>query len=445
MSTSRLLSTLLLASLSLQAQAPYFPIVSIGDSLGEGVQSGDANFHTQPYSYVNLVNFFLGAPFSQPLIRSNFLGSVGDVNGRSRVFPAEQVANLAVSGATVNSLLHDTADGIADAEIDLVLQPYQMSQIGAVEWINSSLVFCWIGANDALRAATAFDQLNATQMTPVASFEADYNELVQRLVVAGRPFIAANLPDIANIAFLVDRDDLIRILGTDYGLPAGHKTSAIELLLLKAGFDNGSNLRNPDYVLDPTEQAAIQQRIEEFNQVIEAAAASVGMPVVDVNSAFSELATNPPVIDGVTLTTRFLGGLFSLDGVHPSNIGNALVANLFLEKINDVWGTNFPLLSPQVLNQIVQQDPFVDRDGDGSVTGRPYTSLLETLAPLAGISGDSENLVAARSAAPSVSADSLLSESRKALGKDAKLGGKASDKKKDVAEALARGFGVKRK
>src|SRR5690606_5193709 len=131
--------------------------------------------------------------------------------GRSRVFPAEQVANLAVSGATVNSLLHDTADGITDAEIDLVLQPYQMSQIGAVEWINSSLVFCWIGANDALRAATAFDQLNATQMTPVASFEADYNELVQRLVVAGRPFIAANLPDIANIAFLVDRDDLIRI------------------------------------------------------------------------------------------------------------------------------------------------------------------------------------------------------------------------------------------
>jgi hypothetical protein len=45
------------------------------------------------------------------------------------------------------------------------------------------------------------------------------------------------------------------------------------------------------------------------------------------------------------------------------------------------WPTGRPAL-------VVLADPFVDKDGDGRVAGRPLRGLVETLAPFLGISGD---------------------------------------------------------
>jgi hypothetical protein len=38
-------------------------------------------------------------------------------------------------------------------------------------------------------------------------------------------------------------------------------------------------------------------------------------------------------------------------------------------------------------------DPFIDKDGDLRVRGRPLAGLLETLGPLLGISGDFNNSI----------------------------------------------------
>jgi hypothetical protein len=43
---------------------------------------------------------------------------------------------------------------------------------------------------------------------------------------------------------------------------------------------------------------------------------------------------------------------------------------------------------------IILNDPFVDLDGDGRVRGRPGFGLLETLGPLLGISGDTDETTA---------------------------------------------------
>jgi hypothetical protein len=103
------------------------------------------------------------------------------------------------------------------------------------------------------------------------------------------------------------------------------------------------------------------------------------------------MALYPPFFYGVPLTPRFLGGLFSLDGVHPSNIAHAMIANAFIEKMNRFFQHSIPLISDDELTEIFLEDPFVDKDGDGVVTGRPLAGLLETLGPLLGVSGDQDD------------------------------------------------------
>ncbi|MCZ6796275.1 MAG: hypothetical protein O7J95_21905, partial [Planctomycetota bacterium] len=40
------------------------------------------------------------------------------------------------------------------------------------------------------------------------------------------------------------------------------------------------------------------------------------------------------------LTTEYLGGLFGLDGIHLTNTGHAIVAQAFVDAINEQCGTS---------------------------------------------------------------------------------------------------------
>jgi hypothetical protein len=366
-------------------------MMAVGDSLGEGVQSGDASAVTQVYSYANILAYKLGVPFPLPLIQSGAFGTVGDTSSRSRINPALLANNLAVSGATVGSALRERADGIIDTETDLVLRPRQGSQIEIAEALGPIFVACLIGNNDALGAVLAFDHLDASQLTPVAEFAADFQEIVQRLKAAGSVVALGTIPNVTDIAYVLDRQDLLRFLGSDYGLPAGSYTTVPTMMLIKLGLENGSVLQNPDYVLDPNEIAAIRNRIVAFNQIIRETADAEGMPLAEVHAMFEALAAAKPTVFGVQLTSRYLGGLFSLDGVHPSNFGHALLATVFISAINAKYGPVVSHLTSAEVTSLFMTDPFIDKDSDGRVRGRSGAGLIETLGPLLGVSGDSND------------------------------------------------------
>ena len=384
-----------ICSTSAHAQGPI--ILGMGDSIGEGVQSADANLRTQPFSYLNLLAKQIGVRFPLPWIRSGPLGVIGDTTYRTRLFPYIPASNLAVSGADVNSLLNDRADALRedeiDSETDLVLFPRTGSQMEIAESIGAPLIVCWIGNNDVLSAVISFDQLDASQMTPIDEFEADFDEIAQRLDALGIISVFANIPDVTNIGFLVDRQDLIKFLGSDFDLAEGDFTTIVVMLLIRLGLDDGSLIKDPNFVLDAEEVELIHQRIGAFNEIIEEAATGICMPVVDINALFDDVDENPPTFFGIPITPRFLGGIFSLDGVHPSNIGHALVANAFIQTINSHFHSNIPPISDEMLEKIFLTDPFVDKDGDGRVRGRPVAGLLETLGPLLGISGDVNDFI----------------------------------------------------
>jgi lysophospholipase L1-like esterase len=371
----------------------------MGDSIGEGVQSADASRRTQPASYLNWIAFQMGAPFPLPLIRSGPLGVVGDTKLRSRVSPFVAGANLAVSGADLDDLLNDGADadtpGDIDSETDLVLFPRKGSQMDIVERIDPApeFVFCWIGNNDVLGSVTSFDELDGSQLTPVEDFRTRFEEIASRLSLTGSRVVYGNIPDVTRIAFLLDREDLIRFLGSDLGLPEGHRTSLVAMLLIRLGLADPGLIQNASWVLDASEIASIQDRVRVFNDIIAGEAARAGAAVADVHERFEELVANPPVFLGVEINHRFLGGLFSLDAVHPSNTAHAIIANEFIDATNATHGAGVPRLSPLDLTLTFLRDPHIDKDGDGRVRGRPLAGLLETLAPFFGFSGDLDDFL----------------------------------------------------
>ena len=373
------------------AQPPAY--VALGDSLGEGVQSADASYRTQPYSYVNLIATQLGANIALPLIQDGAFTTIFSVNGRTRIDPGVETFNLAVSGADTTSILSDPAGTPITDETDLVLSPRTGTQVQIAQSLQAPFMTCWIGSNDALSAILAYNQLDASQLTPVSVFQSNFHQIVQDLTAWKTQVVFANVPNVTDVGFLFDNDDLTLFLGQNYGLPAGSYTSAFAMLLLKLGLAKASLLQDPSWVLDSTEVQTIESTIQQYNQIVATEAAAANMPVVDINSLLEAIHTNGLPIGKVTLTTRYLGGVFSLDGVHPSNIGHAIIANAFLKAANAAFHLNAPLLTTSQLLTILKQDPFVDFNGNLRVRGRPYAGLLETLGPSLGISGDTADSV----------------------------------------------------
>jgi phospholipase/lecithinase/hemolysin len=377
-----------LAARTAPAQSP--PLVGIGDSLGEGVQSANAFAESQPNSYLKRFSEQMGVPFSQPLLSTSLFASIYSDAGRARLHPDSAPADLAVSGATTENVLTATASAdTPNTEADLVLPPYVgLSQMQIVEQLRPQMVVAWVGNDDLISQVLSFDDLGSQSgVTPLPTFTADYQELVARLKSTGARVVMSNVPNITQIAFLFDNDDLTRYTGTNYNLPAGYVTSLPTMLLLKLGVFDGSILNDPHYVLTPTQLSAIEQQVQQYNQVIERTAAAAAIPVVDAYAVFEQLIENPITIEGITINTHYNGGAFSLDGVHPSDTGYAVFTNQFIEAADTAYGLAIPPISPSQLVQIFNADPFIDFGGHGVVKGRAFTGLLETLGPFLGISG----------------------------------------------------------
>ena len=100
-------------------------------------------------------------------------------------------------------------------------------------------------------------------------------------------------------------------------------------------------------VLDAKEVSYVQGRTAELNNVIKASAASKGLAVFNAQVFLDGLARNGIVTNGVNNTASFISGnLFSLDGVHPTPRGYAVLANEMIKSINSTYNAAVPGLDP---------------------------------------------------------------------------------------------------
>ena len=58
-----------------------------------------------------------------------------------------------------------------------------------------------------------------------------------------------------------------------------------------------------------------------------------------------------------------------MDGVHPGYTGQAIIANFIIEQLNEMLGLAAPRYD---LPEIMEHDPYIDKDGDGWVPGPQY-------------------------------------------------------------------------
>lgn len=96
------------------------------------------------------------------------------------------------------------------------------------------------------------------------------------------------------------------------------------------------------WVLIPSEQENIKAATDAYNQTIAAIAADKNLALVDFKTIL-QTASTVGLHDGdfIFNTNLVTGGLISLDGVHLTSRGYALMANEFLKAIDAQYGSNF--------------------------------------------------------------------------------------------------------
>jgi hypothetical protein len=156
------------------------------------------------------------------------------------------------------------------------------------------------------------------------------------------------------------------------GIPSFRMATAQDLLVLPSrnfigtlvggnpAAINGVSVPLADqWVLSKEEVEEIRVATDAFNASIRALAEAKGLAFFDANSLLQRLYNGGIRFGNHHLSAAFVtGGAFSLDGVHPSARGYALIANEFLKAINVKYGSNlkgydigdYQIQYPAVLN-----------------------------------------------------------------------------------------------
>ena len=154
---------------------------------------------------------------------------------------------------------------------------------------------------------------------------------------------------VSNGAVIKDKD-LTNLAGLS--LPSYRQTTSKDLILLVASslLSTGGGTAtalDDKYVLTEKEITQVLTATTAFNTVIKNAATSKGLAFVDANTKMVELSQKSGIqFNGVKYTATFVtGGTFSLDGVHLTGRGYALIANEFLKQINSTYGSTLPMVN----------------------------------------------------------------------------------------------------
>lgn len=122
-----------------------------------------------------------------------------------------------------------------------------------------------------------------------------------------------------------------------------------ELVLLSAlaaGQLSGEIALQPkadQFILDVTELEAIETARTAFNNKLKSKAEAEGYAYVDVADLLTGVSNSSLFIDGKEYSDEFVtGNIFSLDGIHLTQAGAAIVANEFIKAINNAYNASVP-------------------------------------------------------------------------------------------------------
>ena len=339
--------------------------------------------------------------------------------------------NLGLSGADTNDLLTKTGNALnlAAGNFDNVV--YDMTlRIPQVEDPNTgdlvdftamvaaisqqpTFLTVWIGSNDVLGAVLAATPIDGITMTPLDEFTTDYTTVIGGLATSlpNTDIVVLNIfgdarwiPFTSTVPTSVDIPGVgaVPLMGEDGPLVPGDFLTlpAGELLGLGMGLPiPGSpplpeNLDPatgaPGVILRAAEIEVINERLTAVNGIIAGIAGQFpNVHLYDVSALMADIVNGDfRTFGGIELTTDFLvGGIFSYDGFHPQNVGQAVVAGGLIDFINDELNADLPQLNMyEILTEGDWQSPTPFKCGTCDpkqtiLTHEGFMQLYEMMLP----------------------------------------------------------------
>lgn len=231
--------------------------------------------------------------------------------------------------------------------------PVTPASLGAnITALNTSLYGPLKQALTAFGAGDRINLLSATASNPVLIVDVSLPNLSAQLTAALTPSLgaptAAAFGQIYGQARQTTPEDYIllttsSVIGTQAAaVPANINVNGISYPLAN------------QYVLTKAEAAKVAAATLAYNTAIKNIAAAKNLAFVDMNAKMEELNSKSGIVwDGVKYTATFVsGGAFSLDGIHLTGRGYAIIANEFIKTINEKYKSTLPQVNPNTYSGV---------------------------------------------------------------------------------------------
>ncbi len=303
------------------AQAPTFFSLWIGanDVLGYATTGGTGDSITSPATFQYLYDLVLST-----LVGSGAQGVVANI---------PNVTDIPFFTTVPHRFIP-----LSDGQVDTLMAPQLMGGLSQI--INS------IDPTRNIRYVKGEPNAMLIKDKSLSDISVD---IAAALMAIGRPAAEANaIGYIYGQARMTREDDLVLLTAMsgvgqlDSTILALGGPSAAPLAIV------GITAPTDALVLDPGEQAQISSAISSYNATILSLASQAGLAFVDANTMMKTLKSESGMrFNGVDYMTAFVtGGAFSLDGVHPTSRGYAIIANAFIQAINSTYGSTLPMVNP---------------------------------------------------------------------------------------------------
>jgi len=374
-----------------KTQQAFKTMVVVGDSLSAGFQNFSLFDSSsvpglpsggQKQGYTAIVANQAGAALPQalisypgipPALTLNSMGQLsrGTTTG-SRENNNQQAYNLSVPGFTVaDALAHpfvfpptNAIDAMADSVLATpgvtpgcgvipTTSGLILSEVVCASALQPSIIFVSIGNNDALQSVTL-----GIPPTDLPTFAGQFATLIGTLSRTGAKLVVANVPDVSVVPFLIPVPAFQAACGLTISPPLPGSVTSLDYVVLDITNPNPTavNVCTNYAVRTKALVDSAQGAVVGYNVIIEALTLLYRGVVVDVNGLLVQIAQKGYNAGGHKLTTAFGGGIFSLDGIHPTNTGYAILANEFIKEINRGFGTDVP---PVSVEHVAATDPLV--------------------------------------------------------------------------------------
>jgi len=225
--------------------------------------------------------------------------------------------------------------------------PLTPTTLGAnLATLNASLYGPLKQALTAFGAGDRINLLSSTTSNPVLIKDVSLTDLSAQLTAALTPSLglptATAFGQIFGQARQSTKEDYILLTSSSViGSTAAGAPAPVNVYGISYPLQN-------QHVLTKTEAAYVKTAIDAYNGSIRSLADTYGLAFVDTNAKMVDLNGQSGIsFDGVKYTAKFVtGGAFSLDGVHLTGRGYAIVANEFIKSINGKYKSTLPQVNP---------------------------------------------------------------------------------------------------